>query len=58
MIRYGIERGLERIAASADAPNRASIRVMEKAGMVYEKTVRHGAGDTVYYVVPPGMERG
>ena len=65
MIDHGIERGLKRIAASADAPNLASIRVMEKASMVHEKTVNHGAGDTVYYVVlrkgmehEAGIERG
>ena len=50
MLRYGFEElGLERIEASTDAANLASIRVMEKAGMKFEKRVYVRGLDTVYY---------
>lgn len=52
MIGYGFaELGFERIEASTDAANVASIRVLEKAGMVYEKRIVEGEADTVYYAV-------
>ena len=52
MIKFGFEElGFERIIASADAPNVASHRVMEKAGMVFEKRVTLAGIDTVYYSV-------
>lgn len=41
MIRFGFERiGLNRIEARCIAENTASTRVMEKAGMIYEGTLR------------------
>jgi ribosomal-protein-alanine N-acetyltransferase len=51
-IRYGFEDlGFERIAASADTPNFASLRVMQKAGMTYEKREVRGDQDTTYYAI-------
>lgn len=52
MIRCGFETlGLDRIVASADAPNSASLRVMEKSGMAFEKRLSIHGLDTVYYVL-------
>jgi ribosomal-protein-alanine N-acetyltransferase len=52
MLRYGFaELGLERIVGSTDVPNVASARVMEKAGMTYEKRTRIHDLDTVYYMI-------
>ena len=52
MIQFGFEQlGFERIIASADAPNVASHRVMEKAGMAFDKRVTVDGLDTVYYSV-------
>ena len=52
MIRYGFETcGLPRVVASADAPNIASLRVMEKAGLAFEKRVMIGALDAIYYAL-------
>lgn len=52
MIRYGFERlGLRRVEASADAPNAASLRVLEKAGMKFERReCLHGL-ETVFYSI-------
>ncbi len=51
-IRYGFEEaGLDRIAASADTPNAASLRVMRKAGMRYEKREIREGRDTTYYAI-------
>ena len=50
MIRRGFEvNGFERIIASADAPNAASHRVMERAGMRFWKRETVNGLDTVYY---------
>jgi ribosomal-protein-alanine N-acetyltransferase len=50
MIRHGFETNrFERIIASADAPNLASIRVMERAGMRFWKRETTNGLDTVYY---------
>ncbi|MGH9900270.1 MAG: GNAT family N-acetyltransferase [Pyrinomonadaceae bacterium] len=52
MIRFGFEElSLDRVVASADAPNEASFRVMEKAGMTFEKRVLMNDRDTVYYAI-------
>jgi len=49
VLRYGFETvGLQRIVASVDAPNVASPRVLEKAGMRYE--TREGQ-DLTYYAI-------
>lgn len=50
MIRYGLDvNGFERIIASADAPNVASHRVLERAGMRFMKRETVNGLDTVYY---------
>ena len=52
LIRYGFEElSFDRIIASADAPNLASLRVMEKAGMSFDKRVFINGLDTVYYTI-------
>jgi len=50
VLRDGFERaGLARIVAIAQPQNRASIRVMEKLGMQYEKPMKHKGFDVVLY---------
>ena len=50
VMRYGRERlGLRQIAAVAHPENKASIRVLEKIGMVYVKNVTHEGVEHVYY---------
>lgn len=50
MIKYGFEcLGFQRIMASADRENTASLRVMEKAGMKLERTEYNNNVETVYY---------
>lgn len=52
MIQYGFEEySFDRIITSADAPNLASLRVMEKAGMTFEKRVCINGSDLVYYAI-------
>ena len=52
MIQYGFEEySFDRIITSADAPNLASLRVMEKAGMTFEKWVCINGSDLVYYAI-------
>ena len=52
LIRYGFETlGFDEIIASTDAPNTASIRVMEKAGMTFQKRIPIDGLDTIYYVI-------
>jgi ribosomal-protein-alanine N-acetyltransferase len=49
-IEHGFERlGFGRVVASADAPNVASLRVMERAGMKFDRRVTKDGLDTVYY---------
>lgn len=53
LLRYGFEElGLERVDGSADAPNAASLRVMEKAGMQHKDRVGKGGRETVSYTLP------
>jgi ribosomal-protein-alanine N-acetyltransferase len=50
MIRFGFERaGLDSVIASADAPNLASLGVMERAGMSFDRRETVNEMDTVYY---------
>jgi RimJ/RimL family protein N-acetyltransferase len=52
VIAYGFEElSFDRIIASADAPNQASLRVMEKAGMAFDKRLYINGLDTVYYAI-------
>jgi ribosomal-protein-alanine N-acetyltransferase len=41
----------DRILAITDAPNAASIRVMERLGMSFQKRIDHHGLDTVFYVI-------
>jgi ribosomal-protein-alanine N-acetyltransferase len=50
MLRYGFERlGFDRVAASTDPPNAASIRVLEKLGMRFERRETIKGLGTVFY---------
>jgi ribosomal-protein-alanine N-acetyltransferase len=52
VLRYGFEElGLERIIAVCDLPNRASVRVMENAGMTFERRWRGEVGELVQYAI-------
>jgi len=52
MIRYGFDvLGFERIAASTDAGNESSVRVMERAGLRFWKREMTNGLDTIYYAV-------
>ncbi len=52
MLGYGFERlRFERVEASTDAANVASVRVMEQAGMTFWKRECTNGLDTVYYAV-------
>ncbi|MFY9609694.1 MAG: GNAT family N-acetyltransferase [Blastocatellia bacterium] len=57
MIEFGFEQlGFDRIVARADAPNAASLRVLEKAGMVFNRRETINGLDTVFYVVGRGKD--
>jgi ribosomal-protein-alanine N-acetyltransferase len=52
LIRYGFEAlGIDRIEASTDASNIGSIRVMEKAGMKFERRACMQGLDTILYSI-------
>lgn len=52
LLRYGFEIcKMDRITGCADAPNLASLRVMEKAGMKFEKRAVINGRDTMYYAI-------
>lgn len=52
LIRYGFEEiGLDRIIAGADTENAASLRVMEKAGMIHDGRDRRNGQDLTYYAL-------
>lgn len=52
MIRHGFRTlHFDRILASADAPNTASLAVMERAGMEFERRLEILGRDTVYYSI-------
>jgi [ribosomal protein S5]-alanine N-acetyltransferase len=63
LVRYGFEElGLDQVDGSADAPNIASLRVMEKAGLLRAEKIQKGGRVTVHYSLPrdafqPGKER-
>ena len=51
-MNFGFEtKGLERIVAVAAVENTASRRIMEKIGMVYEKTEPHYDIDCAFYAI-------
>ncbi len=43
--------GLPRVIAQADTPNEASVRVMERLGMVFERTLTNGGPGLVQYAI-------
>jgi ribosomal-protein-alanine N-acetyltransferase len=50
VLKYGFDQlGLERIVAVAHPENQASIRVLQKLGMAFERTVVHEGLEHVYY---------
>ncbi len=52
MIRFGFEAcGFDEVIAAADPPNTASFRVMQKAGMTFQKRVDVDGLDTIYYTI-------
>ena len=52
MIRFGFEAcGLDAVVAATDPPNKASVRVMEKAGMTFQKRIVIDGLDTIYYSI-------
>jgi ribosomal-protein-alanine N-acetyltransferase len=52
IIRFGFEElGFDRIAASTDAPNSASIAVMERIGMSFDRRATVDGRDTLFYSV-------
>lgn len=52
VVMYGFERcGFKRILAITDAPNTASVRVMEKAGMRFVKRDLHHNLDSIFYIL-------
>ena len=54
-VRYAFEEvGMERVIAGADAPNAASLRVIEKLGMKYLGNINPGAPEEPYFVLYSG----
>ena len=52
MIRLGFEGlDLDHVVACADAPNAASLRVLEKAGMIFDRRETVNGLDTVFYIL-------
>ncbi len=52
VIRYGFEEvGMDRIVAGADTANAASLRVMEKAGLLHDGRDLRNGNDLTYYSV-------
>jgi ribosomal-protein-alanine N-acetyltransferase len=51
-VRYAFEKvGMERVIAGADAPNTASLRVMEKLGMKYLGNINPSAPEEPYFAL-------
>ncbi len=52
MIEYGFkELNLDEIIACADVPNVASLKVMQRAGMKFDKQIEIGGLDLIYYKI-------
>lgn len=52
MLHYGFEQlHFQRITASADAPNVASVRVLEKLGLKFSRRENKNNQDTVFYEI-------
>lgn len=55
LIRYGFDKlALDRIVASTDAPNIASVRVMEKCAMRFDRREIVNGLDTIFYAIARG----
>ncbi len=53
MLAYGFQTyGFETISASTDLPNTASIAVMERLGMTFEKQMTHEGKEAIFYKIP------
>lgn len=51
-MRYAFEEvGMERVIAGADAPNTASLRVIEKLGMNYLGNINPSAPEEPYFAL-------
>ena len=51
-VRYAFEEaGMERVIAGADAPNTASLRVIEKLGMTYLGNINPSASEEPYFAL-------
>jgi ribosomal-protein-alanine N-acetyltransferase len=52
MLQFGFQYlKFDEISASADAPNAASFRVMEKTGMMFLKRESRNGLDTIFYTI-------
>lgn len=52
LIRYGFDQlGFDDVRGSTDAPNQASVRLMARLGMTFERRAVVGGLDTVFYRV-------
>jgi ribosomal-protein-alanine N-acetyltransferase len=52
VLRYGFANcGIERVIAATDTPNQASVRVMQRLGMVFEERREFHGLDTVFYAL-------
>jgi [ribosomal protein S5]-alanine N-acetyltransferase len=53
MLVYGFQTyGFATISASADLPNTASIAVMERLGMTFDKQMTHEGKEIIFYKIP------
>jgi RimJ/RimL family protein N-acetyltransferase len=59
LVRYGFEElGFSEVWASTDAPNAASARVLEKAGLRFERRAVVNGLATLFYCLPrPAFSR-
>jgi RimJ/RimL family protein N-acetyltransferase len=52
MIRHGFDAlSFDRVEASTDAPNAASVSVMKRVGMAFWKRELTNGLDTIYYAI-------
>ena len=52
IIKYGFkELNMHEVIACADVPNVASLKVMQKAGMKFDKQIEIGGLDLIYYKI-------
>jgi len=59
ILQYGWEKfGFDRVIAVAQPANKQSIRIMQKLGMVFEKTFLHAEVEVVRYAAANPLETG